>query len=240
MFERVQIGEATLVLGDHREALPALDPVDVVITDPPYSSATHNGSRSVNDLDGPLIDFPPMTTADFLDFAGRCVAQARRWVVMTCDWKHAAAIEQFRLPLVRLGVWVKAGSAPQFSGDRPGMGWEAVVVLHRAGKKHWNGGGHHAVWEVPIEQGEHPAQKPLRLLNQWVRLFSDEGETVLDPCMGSGTTGVACLKQRRKFVGIERDRRWFELACRRVEAAYQQPDLFLSQPTVKHEQKRLF
>jgi site-specific DNA-methyltransferase (adenine-specific) len=120
------------------------------------------------------------------------------------------------------------------------MGWEAVAVLHRAGKKHWNGGGHHAVWEVPVEQGEHPAQKPLRLLNQWVRLFSDEGETVLDPCMGSGTTGVACARLRRKFVGVERERRWFDLACRRVEAAYRQPNLFLSQTTVKHDQRRLF
>jgi site-specific DNA-methyltransferase (adenine-specific) len=79
---------------------------------------------------------------------------------------------------------------------------------------------------VPRVDGEHPTQKPLRLVADWMRLFSDEGEIVLDPFCGSGTTGIACARMRRKFIGIERERRWFDLACRRVEAAYPEPDLF--------------
>ena len=121
--------------------------------------------------------------------------------------------------------------APQFTGDRPGVGWEAIAILHREGKKHWNGGGHHAVWVCNIEHGEplsgkHPTQKPLKLLLDWVAKFTDEGETVLDPFMGSGTTGVACIKLGRRFIGIEKRADYFELACRRIDAAHKQRNLF--------------
>lgn len=128
---------------------------------------------------------------------------------------------------MRLGVWHKPNSAPQFTGDRPGTGWEAVAILHREGKKHWNGGGHHAVWACNIEYGDHPTQKPLPLLMDWVRKFSDEGEIVLDPFMGSGTTGVACAKLGRKFIGIEQRPDYFATACERIHAAYRQMSLFM-------------
>jgi site-specific DNA-methyltransferase (adenine-specific) len=160
---------------------------------------------------------------------------------MTCEWRHAAKLEESGLPLVRLGVWVKPNGAPQFTGDRPGTGWEAVAILHRPGKKHWNGGGHHAVWMVPKIEGEHPTQKPQKLINEWVRLFSDAGETIFDPYMGSGTTGVACLKLDRKFVGCEVRPDYFEIACRRIEQAYQQGDLFMPKAALpKFEQAALF
>jgi DNA modification methylase len=66
----------------------------------------------------------------------------------------------------------------------------------------------------------------LALVSEWVRLFSEPGETVLDPFMGSGTTGVACLKLGRKFIGIEIEPRYFELSCQRIAHAYREPDLF--------------
>ena len=93
---------------------------------------------------------------------------------------------------------------------------------------HWNGGGHHAVWVCNIEHGEHPTQKPLTLLVDCVKKFTDEGETVLDPFVGSGTTGVACVKLGRNFIGIEKRTDYFELACRRIEAAHKQRNLFAS------------
>ena len=106
------------------------------------------------------------------------------------------------------------------------MGWEAIAILHREGRKHWNGGGHHAVWVCDVERGEHPTQKPLRLVMDWIAKFTDEGETVLDPFMGSGTTGVACHKLGRKFIGIEKRPDYFALACERLVDVSRQGELF--------------
>lgn len=239
MTAPVTIGNATLYLGDCRDILPTLPNSDVVISDPPYGERTHKGARTANSLDASTIDFAPITTNELMSLAKGLVARTNRWVVMTCAWQHAAALEDHGL--VRLGVWVKPNGAPQFTGDRPGQGWEAVAVLHREGKKRWNGGGHHAVWTCPIEQGEHPTQKPLKLVSRWVADFSDPGELICDPFMGSGTTGVACAKLGRRFIGIEQDPKYFELACRRIEAAFAQPDIFAepSSRQIKGEQADL-
>jgi site-specific DNA-methyltransferase (adenine-specific) len=130
--------------------------------------------------------------------------------------------------LVRLGIWRKPDGSPQFTGDRPGMGWEAIAICHRPGRKRWNGGGRHAVWEYPKGNNRtgHPTEKPLRLFADLVRLFTDEGETVCDPYMGSGTTGVACVRHGRRFVGIEIDPRFYAIAEKRITAAQQEFSLF--------------
>lgn len=234
------IGDATLYLGDCREILPTLPKVDAVVTDPPYGAVTHAGARSMNSLTSSTIDFAPIESADLVRLSMRLCEAAARWVVMTCEWRHAATLEAAGVPLVRLGVWIKPNGAPQFTGDRPGTGWEAVAILHREGKKRWNGGGHHAVWHCPIEQGDHPTQKPLRLISDWVRAFTDLGETILDPFMGSGTTGVAAIKLGRKFIGIEIEPKYFDIACRRIEEATRQPDMFIERAKPeKVEQKAL-
>lgn len=230
MIEKVQIKDATLFCGDWREIEFRLGQVDVIITDPPYGEVTHKGARSQKDIDGQFIDFKSITPEEFLAFSTEAVRLARRWVVITCEWRHAANLEGSGLPLVRLGVWVKPNGAPQFTGDRPGTGWEAVAILHREGKKRWNGGGHHAVWQCNVERGEHPTQKPIKLLSEWVQLFSDAGETILDPYMGSGTTGIAALRQGRRFIGVEAEPRYFDIACKRIAEAYDQPDLFITPP----------
>lgn len=222
-----QIGDALLIYGDAFLEMPTLGEVDAIITDPPYNPATHAGARTTRcGQSVALIDFDYLTEAQFVEFCCNAVAQAKRWVVMSCAWQHAALLEKAGVPLVRLGVWHKPNGAPQFTGDRPGTGWEAIAILHREGKKRWNGGGHHAVWVCDVEHGEHPTQKPLRLVMDWVAKFTDQGETVLDPFMGSGTTGVACAKLGCKFIGIENRQVYFDLACRRIADAYRQGDLF--------------
>lgn len=200
--------------GRCEEVLPSLS-VDVTITDPPYAERTHAGARSGNAVDARLISFDSITDDSLVSIARLLVSVTRRWVLMTCDWRHAVRLEETG-DLVRLGVWVKPNGAPQFTGDRPGTGWEAVALLHRGGRKEWNGGGHHAVWHHPIEQGEHPTQKPLALVKQWVRLFSNQGETILDPFMGSGTTLRAAKDLGRCAVGIETEERWCEHTARRL------------------------
>jgi site-specific DNA-methyltransferase (adenine-specific) len=226
-METKEINNARLIMADAFDILPTLEPVDVIITDPPYGRRTHENARTtVEGRPAPLIDFDCIEEERFIAFCAHAVTLARRWVVMSCEWRYVASLERAGLPLVRFGIWHKLGGAPQFSGDRPAMGWEAVAILHREGKKRWNGGGHHAVWVCNVERGEHPTQKPLALISDWVLKFTNPGETVLDPFMGSGTTGVACARLGCNFIGIEQRRDYFEMACGRIAEAHRQSDLF--------------
>jgi site-specific DNA-methyltransferase (adenine-specific) len=79
-------------------------------------------------------------------------------------------------------------------------------------------------------QGEHPTEKPLPLMAEILADFTEPDDLICDPFMGSGTTGVACVKMGRRFVGVERDARYFDLACRRVEAAVREPSMFREPP----------
>ena len=197
---------------DCRELLPSLS-CDVAITDPPYGKATHDGART--SIDERLLTFEHIGAEQFVDVSRQLVECARRWVVMTCEWKYAHLLDEAGL-LVRLGAWIKPNAAPQFTGDRPATGWEAVAILHRPGKKQWNGGGHHGVWTHNIAQGEHPTEKPLGLIRQWMLQFSNPGETILDPFMGSGTTLRAAKDLGRKAIGIEINERYCEIAAKRL------------------------
>ena len=231
-------GAVTLYCGDCREILPTLGKVDVVVTDPPYGETTHSGARTGGG-DKILVDFDSITATEFVALCERLCAVSNRWVLMTCDWRHAAEAEA-RLPelFVRAGVWIKPNGMPQYTGDRPATGWEAIAILHRPGRKTWNGGGHHAVWTVPKVHGNHPTEKPLPLVSEWLRLFSEAGETILDPFMGSGTTGVAAVKLGRRFIGIEIEPKYFDIACRRIEEATKQPDMFV-EPAAKPKQETM-
>lgn len=231
MTDPVIIGRATLYLGDCRDILPTIS-ANVCLTDPPYSEITHKGARGRGATTGGkhvLVDFDATTADTIVSLLGQLCDLTERWVVLTCDWRHALPAEVAGLPVVRLGVWTKADPAPQFSGDRPGTGWEPVLILHRPGKKRWNGGGKPAVWHTQIvkNDGEHPTQKPLALLSRWVADFSEPGETILDPFMGSGTTGVAAVQMGRSFIGIEREPKYFDIACKRIEDAQRQGDFFV-------------
>lgn len=83
----------------------------------------------------------------------------------------------------------------------------------------WNGGGRAGIFRYSVERGakEHPTQKPLPLLSEIVTLFSNPGNVILDPFMGSGTTGVACVRLGRKFIGIEIEPKYFDIACKRID-----------------------
>jgi DNA modification methylase len=119
-----------------------------------------------------------------------------------------------------------------FSRNRE-LGFEAIVVAHRPGRKRWNGGGKAGLYTCPIVLNRggkdtrcHTTQKPLRLMESLVRDFTDQGELILDPFAGSGTTGVACRRLGRSFVGWERDPKYAAIARRRIEAAREQVELF--------------
>lgn len=230
------IGNAKIYLGDYREILPALGEVDVVITDPPYSERTHSKARTnkketarsrYKQGASRFIDFDYLPDEEFQTMARQCLGIAKRWVVMTCDHRHAALT--FDWPEhIRLGAWVKVGPMPQISGDRPGSGHESVLIMHNPGRPHWNRGGGAGVWILPpVKSGTDVAtQKPVALIERFVSDFTDDGETVLDPFTGSGTTGIACANLGRSFIGIEREPRHFDVACRRIEDAQRQGRMF--------------
>jgi site-specific DNA-methyltransferase (adenine-specific) len=225
--------DVRLILGDCLDILPTLGQVDAVVTDPPYSAATQKGGRTRNDDAFGGDSFLPFSitlddlTARF-DAAGRI---CRRWFVASVDWKHGVRLEEMPpdgLRFVRAGVWVKTNSAPQFTGDRPAQGWEFIAIMHstKAPLK-WNGGGSRAVWTSSIENNNgHPTPKPLELVQRWLEDFTDPGDLVLDPFMGSGTTGVACVRTGRRFIGVEIDPTYFAIAQRRIAEAQLQPALF--------------
>lgn len=219
-------GAVQIFHGDCREVLPQLSAVDHVITDPPYDEVTHAGARSLARQYSDKaticnIDFNS-TTAEALRVLFASIA-ARRWLVATMDWRHLRALEvepPVGWRFVRFGVWVKPNGAPQFTGDRPATGWEAVAIFHRAVQDSlrmaWNGGGHHAVFTHPKINGQHPTAKPEPLMHELVTLFTDPGEVILDPFMGSGTTLVAAKRLGRKAIGIELEEKYCEVAAKRL------------------------
>lgn len=244
-WRKETIGACELYLGDCREILPHLPMVDHVMSDPPYGDddthAQHLSTISLRNGDsaGQPLRFAGISADELLNHARAWCESAHRWVVFSCEWKHAHRLDDDGL-LIRLGIWRKPDGAPQFTGDRPGTGWEAVAICHRSGRKRWNGGGKHAFWSIPKHgTSGHPTEKPVGLVGAWVRDFSDPGDTILDPFMGSGTTGVACVKLGRKFIGIEIDETYFNIACKRIEAAYAQPDMFVQAPAPKPQQLSL-
>jgi site-specific DNA-methyltransferase (adenine-specific) len=235
------IGDCRLLLGDCRDILPQIESADHTISDPPYEKEAHRKDRRVMRKDGLVagaLSFDAMNE-DLRQFV--CLESARickGWFIAFCQaegvsyWRDC--IETARMRYKAPMIWVKPDGMPQFNGQGPGMGYESMVAAW-AGEGHskWNGGGRHGVFIIPKGESErnvHETQKPIRLMSELVKLFSNQGETVLDPFMGSASTGVACVKLDRKFIGIEKDEKYFEASCKRIEEAYKQPRLFTETP----------
>ena len=224
--ERREIGDAVLYLGDCLEILPTLAKADHVICDPPYDAKTHAGARYGFVETSSEIPFPPIDPAAV---APILLSACEAWCIAFCalemygDYKRAAG-DQW----VRAGFWRRTNGVPQFTGDRPGQPGEGIAIMHAGGRrKAWNGSGRHGFWQFPIVSGgEHPTTKPEPLMAALLADFTARGETIADPFMGSGTTGVACMNLGRKFIGIEIEPRYYEIACRRIEDAQRQSRLF--------------
>ena len=227
MNEPVTIGRATLYLGDCLDILPTLGKVDAVVTDPPYAIPTQVASgrtitRNVGDLS--IIE------GAFRQHIGlwkRALGETGRAFVFgdgaSYSVMYRAAYSRFNLASL---VWNKG---------RIGMGREFrkqhELILHCWGAetpvKESDGVGYSDVIEcapVANDVRTHPAEKPADLIESLLRVC---GETILDPFMGSGTTGVAAIKLGRKFIGIEIEERYFQIACKRIEEAQRQGDFFI-------------
>jgi len=218
------IGDCTLYLGDCLDVMPTLEPVDAVVTDPPYGmnyntdSTRFRGDRGGNKANwgGIKGDDKPFDPSPWLKFK-----KAILW-----GSNHFSQ----GLPVGTLLVWIKR-KPPAFGSFLS----DAEVA--------WKSGGHGVYcidgpYPQSIATGRvHPTQKPVALM-EWCLTHVPDAQTILDPFMGSGTTGVACVKLGRKFIGIELEEKYFDIACKRIEDAYKQPDMFI-EPPKKVEQCRL-
>lgn len=229
----------TIYHGDCTDVLPTLGPVDHVITDPPYARDVYLRAASVTANDKGYSDYElkrrgaslrRMGQGDigFIDdiliaIAAECARVSRRWVLVFSDvettgkWRDALTAAGLRY--ARTGAWVKPDAMPQMSGDRPGTGFEPVTICHAQGRMRWNGGGRVAVWTygtAKINRPDHPCPKPEPLMLHLMTDFTDEGETVLDPFMGSGTTLFAAKRIGRCAIGIERQEKYCEIAAKRL------------------------
>lgn len=248
---KVVIGDATLYLGDCLEVMPTLGKVEHIISDPPYEASLH---ASKNSLRGPVrADSGPDLKGlnfDAIDkirqkIVGLSEIVSIGWVIYFCTIegvaKWADVINPSNIKYKRACVWVKPDCTPQLNGQGPAQGVECFVVSwNGTGHAKWNAGGKRGVYKHNVNpsdrHGGHPTEKPWRLFSELLADFTNRDETILDCFMGSGTTGVACAKMGRKFIGIELDPEYFEIACQRIQKAYDQPDLFVAPPEAKPEQ----
>lgn len=216
--------------------------VDHVITDPPYEAEAHTLNRRLKSasVDGGKkwqrrggetkqkpLDFVPITPELRAGAGAEIARMTRGWALVFCQFEGALLWRDALAPLVykRSCIWVKPDGMPCLIGDRPGMGYEVFVTCHAKGRSKWNGGGRTGVFTHLKDHGggaairqEHPTTKPLRLMTELVELFSFEGNVVLDPFAGSGTTGVAALRLGRRCILIEKDPKYAALCRERLAA----------------------
>lgn len=226
-FRTEQIGDCTLILGDCREVFETIPPVDAVITDPPYMFSTASALGKLN----PWADLCNAAVW-FSDVMGKCrdrLPPHGGYLWWFLNWRTITTVQKAAFDIgwhiESLLVWDKDWIGPGGSkGLRPS--YEMVAFLC-TGDAALTNRGLPDIWKHLASSRKafgHPAEKPLSLLVELVR--QTPGGSVLDPFMGSGTTGAACALLDRPFIGVEMDPRWFDIACRRIEEAYRQPRLF--------------
>lgn len=244
MIRVEHIGDATLYLGDCLEILPTLGKVDAVVTDPPYSSGgfqeTGKKIGSIGTRADDTIQLDNLSTRGYLALIReicRAVPSADSFFIFT-DWK----MWTFTVEAAEIGG-VKTRNMLVWDKGQMGMGlpWRNQHELIYYGKRTpatLNSGTYgNVLMHSRTGNVNHPTEKPVGLIFGLID-NTPEAEIICDPFMGSGTTGVACVQLGRKFVGIEVEPRYFDIACKRIEAAYAQPRLF-AEPTAKPVQTSL-
>ena len=143
--------------------------------------------------------------------------------------KWRLALEAGGARYMRTMVWQKPNGQPQLTGDRPGVGFETIVVAHAQGASRWNAGGKRGWLVHPTDANFsraprlHETQKPLPLMREIVADFTDPADLILDAYAGSGTTATAALSLGRHFIGWERDPTHHETARRRLSGEEVRP-----------------
>lgn len=208
------IGDCRLLLGDCLQILPVLGPFDALVTDPPYgigerlSKGGRGGSfERLISADASEWDVKP--AKEFLDLLLSITSEQLIWggnFLPLPPTDKPLCWNKLRPNQKNLSEWEFA--------------WTSLIGRAQMFNYCANGGF------VNPEPNVHPTQKPVPLMD-WSLSFFPKAKTVLDPYMGSGTTGVSCAKAGKAFTGIEREEKYFEIACKRIRKAYLQPDMFV-------------
>jgi site-specific DNA-methyltransferase (adenine-specific)/modification methylase len=212
-IQKVVIGDCTLYQGDCFDVLPTLERFDAVITDPPYGIFACGGGKwgrkAELQWDKQAPDISSLLTAG--------------------DDIVIWGGNYFPLPPSRGWlVWYKRDSVPSAADVE--LAWTNRDMNSRLIDQ--------TIAATNAERAGHPTQKPLAVM-RWTLSFFPKAQTILDPFAGSGTTGVAAVQMGRKFTGIERDPAYFAIACRRIEQAYAQGQLFTPAERAPQEQINL-
>jgi len=235
------VSDVKLYLGDCLEILPTLEAgsVDAVITDPPYSSGTRQATnRTAGNIPkrgerwanaGIVWDtsFSSFGLSQFMNVFYRLIKSPLvegAHIYTFIDWRHypllTMTIEGAGLFINNLLVWDKTIYA---LGGNYRSQHELIVFASYGKARQLN---YHDLGNVlsfkRVSNGDHPTEKPTSLIQVIIEYSTDEGDTILDPFMGSGTTGVACVQTNRNFIGIEIEPKYFEIAEKRIKEAQMQ------------------
>jgi DNA modification methylase len=220
------IGDARLILGDCREVLPTLGKVDAVVTDPPYGIGADEAASKNKGKWGWTYygesswdrSRPPPSVMHLLR------EMSREQIIWGGNY-----FTDILPPTMQWLIWDKGRR--EFSLADFEIAWSSqkaasrIIDYSRA---------------LALQDGkEHPTQKPVEVIKWCIDLLPDLVVTICDPFMGSGTTGVACAKLGRKFIGIEIEPKYFDIACRRIDEAYKQGDFFIERPRESPKQEAM-
>jgi len=220
------IGAATLYLADSREVVAGLRGVSVTVTDPQYGvklGERTGTSRYLNEPYSATEDSPEYVRNVCVPIVQACLTLAPR-LAMTpgnkCMWMYPEPAD--------VGIWYNPASTNR---GKWGFSFANAFIFYYGRDPHNVGRGMRPNSLSgacdSVDDIDHPCPKPLLFTRWLVERASLAGEIVLDPFMGSGTTGVAAVTMGRRFIGIEIEPRYFEIACRRIEEAQRQRDLFI-------------
>ena len=212
----VIIGDATLYLGDCMDILPTLDKVDAVITDPPFGVG--NFVQITGNVRGEAVTWNESgPSADFFQILKEKSTHRIIWGAnyFNC-FEGAGGL-----------VWVKNQPMPNMSkAEMASTSWGNKVELINLTWTNY----------VNTKESTHPCERPVGLYKWCIEQVPKQPQTILDPFMGSGTTGVAAIQLGRKFIGIEREPKYFDIACQRIEQAAAQGQLFEPAPVKQHQE----
>jgi len=235
---RIEHGNCLQLLHDIRVKMTDPEQRIHIITDPPYEDELHEASKKGRVKNMNQLEFDGVN--DIREGAAKAmVSLATGWLLA---FTLAEGVRAWRDPIQAAGgkwdttcAWIKPDSTPRMNGQGPARGFENIVAAWCGpGYKKWNGGGkrglytHLCNWKgrVSAKDGGHPTEKPLSLMMELVKDFTNPGDLIIDPFCGTGTTGEAAIRQGRAFIGIDKSKQWAEWSRERLELAAAQTDMF--------------